>query len=483
MNKFGFLAQSMIVTSFAVGLLFNSVNAKDVLVEAEPTFASRSPGPARLVLAPTSSVPQDFTAAKPPEGRVHFLRGLDKNFTDSYFVELTPATQNFMLDKYLRVVANGPYFDEHTDWYKRAWEYENLYAVYNCEQFDCDEHWVERTADIFEQHPEWVLYGEDEAGQLIPLYIPFDCEVEGCPQFAADIGNPEFRQFWIDTVAENLEVAKAAGYGYRGIFVDDVRLDLDRAVARVAEGPDGEAIPSPGNPIDPRTGAVMTPEDWRGYMADFLEEIRAAFPFHEIVHNPVWYHSDPDDKAWLRAIDAADIVNFERGLIDYGLTAGSGPLGVASFLAMNDLVHERNRRLNHYVHIPTGLSANEEIEWAEYGLAGWLLVSGGRDFFGSGGHSTPDDWWSGFDVELGNALGEREYDEKTGRYIRRFKRGLVLLREPVASDDTLEVDLLGEFGEPYLNLQGNIVSEVELPASTGVILRRVLGADSFEANP
>ena len=444
-----------------------------------PSLATRAPEPAPLRADPTSGVPQSFTAAQPPEGRVHSLRIFDNDFAWAYLVELTPATQDFMLAKYERGLAFAPYFDEFTDWYARAWEYEDLYAIYNCEQFGCAPYWAERTAYIFEQHPEWVLHGEDDAGQPIPLFIRFGCEVDGCPQFAADVGNPAFRQFWIDAVAESLEAAEAAGFGYRGIFVDDVNLDLDRSVVRVAEGLDGEPVTSPGDPIDPRTGEVMTPEAWRGYVADFLEEVRAAFPFHEIVHNPVWFHSDPDDEAWLRAVDAADIVNFERGMIDDGLTAGFGPFGVASFFAMNDVVHERKRRLTHYVHRPAAADALEEEQQLEYALAGWLLVSGGRDFFGSEARSTPDDWWSGFDTYLGAALGDREYFEDDGLYVREFEHGLVLLREPVASDDTIEVEL----GDPYLDQQGKIVWDVELAARTGFVLRRVLAADSFKVNP
>jgi hypothetical protein len=427
----------------------------------------------------TRKGPTDFTAVKPPEGRVHMFSVFDTAFALAYLQELTPATQDFIVDRYERGVAYAPYFDTYTTWYANAWEYEDLYAIYNCGAFACSDYFAERTAYILEQHPEWILRGEDEQGQSTPRYLPSGCQPAGCPQYAADVGNPEFRQFWIDAVAENLEAAEDAGFGYRGIFVDDVNLDLNRSVVRVLPGPSKNAVTAPGDPIDPRTGAVMTAQAWQDYLADFLEEIRAAFPHREIVINPVWYFSDPTDEAWLRAVDAADIVNFERGLLGDGFTPGYGTFGVASFLAMNDVVHARNRRLAHYIHAPEAASADEEERMLEYGLAGWLLASDGRDFFGSQVRSTPGDWWSGFDIDLGRALGDRTYDEDIGIHAREFQRGIVLLREPVAAGDSMMIDL----GEPYLDAQGAIVWSVALAPRTAAVLRRVIASDSFKLAP
>ena len=56
-------------------------------------------------------------------------------------------------------------------------------------------------------------------------------------------------------------------------------------------------------PIDPRTGQAMTEADWRRYMAEFTEQIRAALPGKEIVHNAIWFagHDDPVRPARARA--------------------------------------------------------------------------------------------------------------------------------------------------------------------------------------
>ncbi|MCH5372890.1 MAG: putative glycoside hydrolase family 15 protein [Planctomycetes bacterium] len=413
-----------------------------------------------------------------------------------YLVELTTATQEFMLDRYRRGVGYSPTFDDCTAWYADAWEYEDLYAIYNCDLLDpCPEH----AAHILAHHPEWILHGEDEYGQPIPMYIPIACEASSpsgpalpsCAQYAADIGNPEFRQFWIDTVTANLLGAEKAGFGYRGIFVDDVNFDLPRSVVRVLAGDaEGSVVNLPGNPIDPRTGSIMTGKQWRGYMAEFIEEIRAAFPFKEIVLNPVWYHSDANDPFWLRALAAADIINFERGLLDNGFTSGWGNFGVARFLAMNDRVHQQNRRLTHYIRTRSvedywdpfdSLAAGvvtpfEQQEKAlEYALAGWLLVSDGRDFFGSELRALPDDLWSGFEIDLGSALEGRTYDPSSGIYRREFQHGVVLLREPVAARDAVVVDL----GEPYIDPKGEIVSGVALVRRSAAVLRH-LTAQDFE---
>jgi hypothetical protein len=114
----------------------------------------------------------------------------------------------------------------------------------------------------------------------------------------------------------------------------------------------------------------------------------------------------------------------------------------------------------------------------EYALAGWLLVSDGRDFFGTEVGAAPGDFWNGFDIDLGTALGDRKYDEDTGLYTREFERGIVLLREPLPIDDTLFVDL----GEPYIDPQGEIVWSVELGPRSGTVLRRLLAADSEASN-
>ena len=77
--------------------------------------------------------------------------------------------------------AYAPYFDSRLGWSSKAWFYQSGYAIYPGSSIDV-------------QHPEWIL--RDAAGNK--LYIPFGCSGGKCTQYAADIGNPAFRKWWLD---------------------------------------------------------------------------------------------------------------------------------------------------------------------------------------------------------------------------------------------------------------------------------------------
>src|SRR5882724_2946634 len=56
-------------------------------------------------------------------------------------------------------------------------------------------------------------------------------------------------------------------------------VPVDAPLVRESDGA-GRAVP----PRDTRTGAAMAEPDWQRYVAEFTEQIRAAFPGREIVH-------------------------------------------------------------------------------------------------------------------------------------------------------------------------------------------------------
>ena len=67
------------------------------------------------------------------------------------------------------------------------------------------------------------------------------------------------------------------------------------------------------------------------------------------------------------------MINLERGVNDDGLKGGGGTWGIETFLAFVDHVHARDRAV-------ILMDYGDEPHEREYGLAGWFLVSAGRDF-------------------------------------------------------------------------------------------------------
>jgi len=339
---------------------------------------------------------------------------------------LDPSYGAFLRRHVWRMVVYSPYFDDKTRWYPNGWAYKDAYAIY-------------RESALASQHPEWIL--RDQAGR--PLFIPFACSRGGCPQYAADISNPAFRRQWI------ARARAIVAHGYHGLFIDDVNMAL-----RVS---DGEGRPVA--PIDRGTGTPMRDEAWRRYMAQFMEQIRAAIPHVELVHNVIWLADSPIRKAdppIRREIRAADYINLERGVNDTGLTGGTGPSSLSSLLAYVDAVHGLGRSV-------ALDGAATEAAGIEYSLAGYFLISGGNDLVSAHG-LTPVHWWTGFDVNLGEADGPR-YTWK-GLLRRDFAHGMSLVAAPetVPHSVTLPTTMR--------TLDGRTVTSLKLAPASGAVLLR-----------
>jgi hypothetical protein len=365
-----------------------------------------------------------FAAAGPSPGTVRFFRVANRAF-DGYTKSPDADAQAWMRRHYWRMLAYSPYFDTRLAWYPDAWVYRDLYAIH-------------LDSGLADAHPDWILH--DAHGTH--LYIPYHCAGGTCPQYAADVGSPDFREQWI------ADTKRALDAGYRGVFVDDVNL----TISRVGDGT-GKAVA----PVDPRTDRAMTDADWRRYMAEFTEQIRSAFPKTEIVHNVLWFVGH-DDPAIQRELRSADFLNLERGANDDGLRGGNGEWGFERFLAQVDWLHGQHR------HVLFDTSPHD-ARAREYGLAAYLLVSDGEDGLGNGaGGGDPANWWNGYDVDLGAATGPRRTWNDVLR--RDFERGLVLLNEPDAPARTVDV-------EPgYVGLDGSPRTRVTLGAAEGAVLRR-----------
>jgi hypothetical protein len=360
-----------------------------------------------------------------PAGTVHFTRSANSSF-DQFTNSPSPQAQEWLRTHMWRLTVFSPYFDEKTAWYPNGWVYYDAYAIYTGE-------------GLATQHPEWIL--KDAAGKK--LYIPYACSGGSCPQYAADISNSAFRQYWIN----NLKARMA--HGYKGVFIDDVNMDL-----QVGNG-QGERVA----PIDGATGGPMTPDAWRHYMAAFMADVRQALPTSEIVHNVIWFAAghagtaNPDIK---RELSSTDFIALERGANDSGLTGGSGPFSLRALLSYVDQLHGlgRNVILDGTASDPAGLT---------YNLAAYFLISSGNDAV-SGSGQTPANWWSGWSVSLGQAAGPRYSWNNLLR--RDFSAGMVLLNGPGEPSRTVSL------GTSMQDLGGNTVSSVTLGPDSATVLRR-----------
>lgn len=359
------------------------------------------------------------------EGNVLFFVDANSSF-DAWTRDPTSEQQAWMREHYFRMQTYSPYFDGRLSWYPNAWVYKDSYAI--------KPGWT-----VFAEHPEWVL--RDTSDNM--LYIPFACSGGVCPQYAADIGNPEYRSWWIAGAVSKVDM------GYIGIWVDDVNFDW-----RISNG-FGDAV----RPRDPRTGQEMTLADWRRYFAEFLEELRTAIPSAEIAHNIIWYADQPEDPYIIRALRAADYINLERGITDPGIRSGSGKYGFESFLELADRVHEMGRQV-----IMDDDDDNNAVD-RNYELAFYLLINNGGDLIGADGdraRMSPDNFWSGYNVQLGSEIAPRYRWNSLFR--RDFDCGMVLVNQPGSTSISVNLD------EAFVDLSGSEVTAVTLGPAAGAVL-------------
>jgi hypothetical protein len=365
-----------------------------------------------------------IAGAQSSAGVARFMRTTDPSF-DVYTDNPSLSVQQWLQQHFWRMLVYSPYFDTRTSWYPSGYVYFDSYAIY-------------MGSALATQHPEWIL--KDASGNK--LYIPWGCSNGTCPQYAADTSNPNYRQYWINQAAPIL------AHGYKGLFVDDVNMNFT-----ISDGSSNFV-----DPIDPNTGAGMTWDNWRNYMAGFTEQIRSAFPATEIVHNSVWYAGPAgvrdQDPYIQRQIAAANYQFIEFGVNDGGLTGGTGIWSLNSLLGYIDRLHAANKGA-----IISGVAADPAGR--KYALANYFLVSAGMDGLGNT-VATPDNWWTGFDVNLGSPLGARTVWNNLLR--RDYTGGMVLVNPPQSA--TITVNLPGT----YNRVDGTSVTSITLGASQGAVL-------------
>jgi Hypothetical glycosyl hydrolase family 15 len=355
------------------------------------------------------------------QGQVNLVRNATSEF-DGYTSRATSSQRLWIDAHYSSMRGYAPYFNQALPWAPPADFYRDLYAIYPSE------------TSLITEHPSWIL--KDTAGN--DLYIPYSCNGTSCSQFAGDVGNPEFRRFWIERARGEL------ADGYRGIFIDDVNLEM-----KVSNG-SGKLVA----PLDPRTGRPMTETDWQRYIAEFTEEIRAAMPSAEIVHNTNWWE-DQNNAYVQREINSADAIELERGFSDTGLTGGTGRFAYKTLLAHIDWLHSLGKAvmLEPYLENPTQ---------REFELSSYFLINNSTDSLVSAYQTDPGNYWPGWETDLGAALGPRY--EWHGLLRRDFRGGIVLVNPPEAATTAAAL------GRSYTKLDGTVVSSVQLSARQGVVL-------------
>ncbi len=245
---------------------------------------------------------------------MRFVKRMTPSF-DPYVTNPSPERVSWLNRKLWRTEVFTPFFDSRTAFYGNGWLYSDPLR-------DLQRQRRRRAAPRLDP--------QGPAGRK--LFIPWGCRNGSCPQYAADITNPDYRAFWIANLTRNL--AK----GYRGAWIDDVNLEF-----RIGTGDGAFAAPYSAS-----LGRTMSATDWRRSMAEFTEQIRAAVPASkEILHNAIWYAAQDNgrdaDPYVQREIAAADYINIERGFNDDGLTGGNGDWSLRALQQLHRPVHSKGK--------------------------------------------------------------------------------------------------------------------------------------------
>lgn len=374
----------------------------------------------------------------PYAGCIHFAMRTDSSFYDNYTHFPSQQTKDFMLSHFWRTQVSYGFFESNLSWYPNAWTYLNSYGITYGDS-------------IVSQHPEYVLH--DASGN--PLYVGYACSGSStalghCSRYAGNIANEGWRQY---TIAQHLAILQR---GYKGVWLDDVNLDLDSVLAN--NNTSGTQV----TPIDTNTGSGMSQAAWLGYWATFLGEYNSAIAGagYEIQENSVWFEggrpagASTNQQAVITASNKW--VNIERGVTDSGLGGGTGDWSLNAVLAYIDQVHAKGR----YIDIQN-FNFNQNGGNNDYVPACYFLISSGLDAMGNDA-IIPSNWPANYDVDMGTALGARY--TWNGLLRRDWSNGIVLVNPPGGAQQTYSL------GGTYKDVQGNTVTSVNLASTSGAIL-------------
>jgi Hypothetical glycosyl hydrolase family 15 len=365
-----------------------------------------------------------------------------RNATTEFDHQLRAAQRDTSLRKWMKrhywqMRGYDPYFANHTFKANPPWKpppsqaYRDLYALRR-----------DSSDAIMAQHPTWVL--RNAANPNEQLYIPYGCQdpQPGCPAFAGDLGNPAFRDWWVQ------RARSVVRRGYVGLAIDNVNLGSIHT---------GNAAGATVLPLDPRTGGPMTLANWRRYTAEFVEKIRSAFPTKQLTVNAnQWWVAH--DSAARRIAQAVDFTELERGFSDGGITGGSGTFGYLTLLAHIDWLHAHGGSV---MYQPYNLNPISR----EFELASYFLVKQRADAVIAAQRADRGNWWPGWETYLGKPSGSR-FVSSNGLLRRDFAGGSVFVNQPGAP---LRAESLpGRYR--WTNLSGDTVTSITLGPRRGAVL-------------
>jgi hypothetical protein len=392
-----------------------------------------------------------------------------------------PKYASFISSKFNLSEGYDSYYQQNNDalsWNPKSVFYDDSYAIYpGSEQAN----W------ILQNHSDWVLHSP--SGKI--LYINYACNAGTCTQYAGNIANKAFVNYWLTgcgtgnrqtegNVANNCDPGGSNGAegtmaeGFKGVMMDDFNIDIDDT--------DGTTLDSNGNlaniaPLDTNTGTTMTADQWSQAWATFGQTVRAAFPSSIIIHNTPWTDgtngtlfsciiisascsnsNQPDLTAFDSIVKSANYIMREGGAVDGGLSSGfnnsTGNDWQFSYDTLQryvDYIHNlgtnviwlsygTNRASDNF---PSNTNTTPSLDDIEYNLASYLLANTGGDMVsdsemyptnGTFGSETLSPLWNGYNVNLGNATGPRQIIQDQ-YYQRNFTNGMVLLSPPAGSGD------------------------------------------------
>lgn len=225
------------------------------------------------------------------------------------------------------------------------------------------------------------------------------------PQVTWNVTSEATRQYLIAQMRQALE-----SDGWNGLWLDDVNLDI------------GSSCVGPNDEKWYQDFGDDWPDTWAEGVVRLVEEARAAFPDKTLLQNAPWFSRGP--KRWtdprvMRQLGTASLANREGGVLDDGLTTGTGEWSVKVLFDYVDAVHAAGAGVV-WDSFPSSLAEQK------YALAAYFIGFTDRDFYGDNSARTPATWPKLYDLDLGKPLGARTFDGN-GRFTRDFEAGTVVL--------------------------------------------------------